>query len=113
MSDAFLERMFSLAGKTAVVVGGTGVLVVNPHGWAADLVAEVEVPEHVAPLGPDGPVAFEVLSDCAGLRRIRFAVPGLPALGWRFLPLSDASETRPGGEAGPGRRWRSGRRTAS
>ena len=49
MSDAFLERMFSLAGKTAVVVGGTGVL----GGALADGLAQAGAFVVVAGRGAD------------------------------------------------------------
>jgi len=37
MADAFLENLFSLKGRTAVVVGGTGVLVPSAHTAAEDV----------------------------------------------------------------------------
>lgn len=49
MSDAFLEKMFSLAGKTAVVVGGTGVL----GGALADGLAQAGAFVVVAGRGAD------------------------------------------------------------
>lgn len=77
---------------------GPGILVYNPHSWTASLSAELDLPTASSVLAADGAeVPVEVLSECAGMRRVRIATGALPAHGWRFLPLSDSGDTVPAG----------------
>ncbi|MEO7060917.1 MAG: hypothetical protein ABI083_14445 [Lapillicoccus sp.] len=81
---------------------GPGFLVYNPHAWAADLDAEIDLPDGVDLLGADGkPVPLELLTSCAGLRRVRLHLGLLPGHSWRFLPMTAGRFTVPGGEAAP------------
>ncbi|WP_369211264.1 hypothetical protein [Streptomyces flavofungini] len=81
-------------------VDGPCVLVHNPHPWAARLTAELDLPEASVPLDAAGrPVPFEVLSDCAGMLRVRLVLDEMPAFGYRCLPLSTSAGTVPAGEA--------------
>ncbi|RFU87299.1 hypothetical protein DY218_08075 [Streptomyces triticagri] len=80
-------------------VDGPCVLAHNPHPWPATLTAELELPEGSVPLDAEGrPVPFEVLSDCAGMLRVRLLLDELPAFGYRCLPLSTGAGTVPAGE---------------
>lgn len=44
---------------------------------------------------------METLGSCAGLRRCRVALPGMTPHGYRFLPMSAAADTVPGGDTEP------------
>ena len=53
-------------------VRGPGFLAFNPHAWTADLDIEIDLSDGVDLLGPDAePIPLEMLSSCAGLRRVR------------------------------------------
>ncbi|WP_019547892.1 hypothetical protein [Streptomyces sulphureus] len=83
----------------ALGLDGPCVLVHNPHPWPAKLTAELDLPEGSAPLDAEGrPVPFEVLSDCAGMLRVRLLLEELPAFGYRCMPLSTGAGTVPAGE---------------
>lgn len=80
-------------------VDGPCVLVHNPHPWTAALTAELDLPEGSVPLDAEGqPVPLEVLSDCAGMRRVRLVLGDMPALAYRCFPLSDSAGTVPAGQ---------------
>ena len=80
---------------------GPGVLAYNPHPWPADLDGEADLAEGTDLLDADGVVPVEVLTDCAGLRRVRFRLIGLAAHSWRYLPMTSGRATVPGGETEP------------
>lgn len=80
---------------------GPGFLAYNPHAWTADLDAEIDLAEGVELLGEAGVVPVEVLSSCAGIRRVRLTLAELPAHSWRYLPMTAGQLTLPGGEAQP------------
>ncbi|MEV0849816.1 hypothetical protein AB0J21_28740 [Streptomyces sp. NPDC049954] len=83
----------------ALGVDGPSVLVHNPHPWPARLTAELDLPRGSVPLDAHGrPVPLEVLSDCAGMLRVRLLLDELPAYGYRCLPLTDSAGTVPAGE---------------
>lgn len=85
-----------------VDVHGPGFLVFNPHAWTADLDAEIDLSDGVDLLGEGGePIPLEMLSSCAGLRRVRLCLGALPAHSWRFLPMTAGRFTVPGGETAP------------
>ncbi|XAS77054.1 hypothetical protein V3G39_03175 [Dermatophilaceae bacterium Sec6.4] len=83
-------------------IHGPGFLAYNPHAWTADLDGELDLPEGVDLLDADGPVPIEILSSCAGLRRVRIHLGAMAAHSWRFLPMTAGQLTLPGGQAGPG-----------
>lgn len=91
-----LAQLAELVGAT-----GPGFLAWNPHAWSADLEAEIDVADGIDLLDADGVVPLEVLSSCAGMRRCRIALPGMPAHSYRFLPMTAALVTLPGGDAAP------------
>ncbi|MDJ1134671.1 hypothetical protein [Streptomyces iconiensis] len=97
-----LDESRRALSQLAEATGADGpcLLVHNPHPWPAELTAEADLPEGVAPLDAEGrPVPFEVLSDCAGMLRVRLVLDEMPALGYRRLPLTDGVGTVPAGEA--------------
>ncbi|OFE15991.1 hypothetical protein BA895_21035 [Humibacillus sp. DSM 29435] len=83
-------------------VRGPGFLVFNPHAWTADLDCELDLSDGVDLLDRDSePIPLEMLSSCAGLRRVRLPLGALPAHSWRFLPMTAGHFTVPGGEVAP------------
>lgn len=88
-------------GQLAEIVGAVapGYLAYNPHPWTADLEAELDLAEESELTGAGGEtMAIETLSSCAGLRRVRVALAGMPPHSYRFLPLTAGADTVPGGE---------------
>lgn len=87
--------------QLAQIVGATsaGFLAFNPHAWTTDLEAEIDLRSSVDLVGTDGLVEVETLADCAGLRRCRLALPAMAPHSYRFLPVSEARQTLPGGES--------------
>ncbi|MEO6999925.1 MAG: hypothetical protein ABI112_17760, partial [Terracoccus sp.] len=83
-------------------VHGPGFLVFNPHAWTADLDCELDLSDGVDLLDRDSePIPLEILSSCAGLRRVRLRLGAMPAHSWRFLPMTAGRFTVPGGEVTP------------
>ncbi len=80
-------------------VTGAGFLAFNPHSWTADLDAEIDLPDEVALVDAGGPLPVETLSDCAGMRRCRITLRAMAPHSYRFLPISAALRTLPGGES--------------
>ncbi|WP_399880313.1 hypothetical protein ACGH7X_00810 [Streptomyces sp. BBFR51] len=86
----------------ALELDGPCLLVHNPHPWPASLTVEVDLPQGSTPLDAQGrPVPLEVLSDCAGMLRVRLILEEMEAFGYRSFPLSDRSDTVPAGEGTP------------
>ena len=82
-----------------LALDGPCLLVYNPHSWPASLTVELDLPTRSAPLDAAGkPVPLEVLSECAGMRRVRLVLDELPGYGYRALPLSDTADTVPAGD---------------
>lgn len=97
--DETRRHLAQLAESAGVT--GPGYLAYNPHAWAADLEGEVDLADGIDLTGIDGMIDVEVLSSCAGMRRCRISLPGMPAHSYRFLPMSAALDTLPGGESAP------------
>lgn len=91
------------ASQLATVAGliGPGVLVYNPHAWLTDLDAEADLAEDVEIVGTEGVIAVEVISNCAGMRRVRFRVEQMQAHEWRYFTMSKGLITLPGGDGDP------------
>ncbi|GAA5038229.1 hypothetical protein HNP84_003297 [Thermocatellispora tengchongensis] len=88
------RRALSQLGELVATRGPT-LLVHNPLPWARDIEAEVE-----APPGTAYPLESEVLSECAGLRRLRLTVRDVPGFGYRAVPIGDGRTLAPGEEGG-------------
>ncbi|RMB58975.1 glycoside hydrolase family 38 N-terminal domain-containing protein [Tessaracoccus antarcticus] len=89
-----LSQLAEVLGAT-----GAGFLVFNPHAWTADLDAEIDLPDRVELVDADGPIQVETLSDCAGMRRCRLTLRAMAPHSYRFLPITSALRTLPGGES--------------
>ncbi|MEO7587482.1 MAG: hypothetical protein ABIS84_05585 [Arachnia sp.] len=89
-----LSQLAEIVGVT-----GAGFLVVNPHSWTADLDAEIDLPDGVSLVDDRGPLDVETLSDCDGMRRCRLTLDSMAPNSYRFLPITAALRTLPGGES--------------
>ncbi|MFC8570172.1 hypothetical protein ACFUIW_30905 [Streptomyces sp. NPDC057245] len=99
-----LDESRRVLGQVAESLGldGPCLLVHNPHPWPASLTVEADLPRGSTPLDASGePVPMEVLSDCAGMLRVRLVLEEMEAFGYRSFPLSDRNDTVPAGEQAP------------
>jgi len=85
------------------------LVVYNPAAWSRDAEIEVEIEDGLEAVGPTGePCEADADPAVDGLRRTRIRVPGLPAFGYRVLPLRRALSARPADDGGPAGRTASG-----
>lgn len=89
-----LSQLAEIVGVT-----GAGFLAFNPHPWTADLDAEIDLPDRVSLVDAEGPIEVETLSDCSAMRRCRITLRAMAPHSYRFLPITAAQRTLPGGES--------------
>ncbi len=95
------DEKYRHLSQLSEVVGtqGAGFLAFNPHPWTADLDAEITLPDGAALVDAHGPIDVETLADCGGMRQCRLTLRTMPPHSYRFLPITAALRTLPGGES--------------
>lgn len=95
-----VDEMRRHLAQLAEVIGavGPGYLAYNPHAWTADLEGEIDLLDGINLMDGRGVLDVETLRSCAGMRRCRVLVAGMAPHSYRFLPMTAALDTLPGGE---------------